>query len=114
LLKLFESEFERWTREFDCPACNGTGLEAESKAMKTGNKTFGNFLVKIGKQHTKMYLFYKLLQVQELIGGDIVLTAIFDGAKALMFKVGVCEVLLMPVIVDEDNEDLYEGVLVIE
>jgi len=109
-----EWEFERWTREFECPACKGTGLEAESKAMKTGNKTFGKFLVKIGDQHIKMHLFYKLIQLQELIGGDITLIAERNSHQPAVFKVGICDVLIAPVYFDKDTEDLFEEVLAIE
>jgi hypothetical protein len=70
--------------------------------------------VKIGDPHIKMHLFYKLIQVQELIGGDITLIAERNSHQPAVFKVGLCEVLIAPVYFDEDTEDLFDGVLVIE
>lgn len=101
-----EWEFEHHSMSADCPECNGSGLMRPKVSRKTGNKVFGQYLVKIKESYFRIDLFHKLLEVQELIGGDIVLISQSKPQAASLFLVGCCEVLIMPV--DYQNEDVGE------
>jgi len=90
-----EWSFKRWTEDFDCPACCGSGVKEFKKSIKTGRKIFKeNDLVKLGDVYFKMNLFYKLLQVQQIMGEEIL--QIYNGKNnGRLFKVGTCHVLIM-------------------
>jgi excinuclease UvrABC ATPase subunit len=102
-------EFERYTKSFECPVCDGTGYKAQKRSVKTGNKTFGIFRVKLNDTYFQMEKFYKLIQVQKAVGGDIVLIHQSKPTSANLFRIGICDVLLMPCPLY--NERDCEGVL---
>lgn len=104
-----EWEFEHYTRDFDCPVCEGSGLSEKKRSRKTGGKTFGNFVVKIKDSYFDVSRFYRLVKVRDILGGEIELISYINKRKAAMFKIGVCEILLMPVMFDTIND--YDGVL---
>lgn len=106
--------FEYWEKEFDCPKCDGNGLSEEKQKVKTGNKTFGRFLVKLNDSYFSIENFYKLIKVRDLIGGEITLVHQSDNYKASIFRIGISEVILMPCYVTDINIDItYDGVLTI-
>ena len=100
--------YESHIREFDCPVCEGSGYSEEERSRKTGGKTFGHFAVNVKGVYFDIDKFYKLVKAREFIGGEIEL--ISYSTKRMLFKIGVCEILLMPVIYDESN---WDGVLVV-
>jgi hypothetical protein len=103
---LVEWTFEHYYEEDDCPACDGSGFEEEEKAVKTGRKTFGMFRVKLNESYFRMDLFYKLVKAQDILGGDITLIHQSKPTSAVLFKVGFCEILLMPCLLhDIDDTD---------
>lgn len=102
---LVDWEFEHYTKEDDCPVCEGTGYEEEKGSVKTCRKTFGHFLVKLNDTYFQMKNFYKLIQVQNILGGDITLMYQSSPSKGVLFKVGACEILLMPFLYNQ-----YESV----
>lgn len=104
-----EWEFEMWTKDFDCPKCDGTGYSEEKKQRKTGNKTFGVYRVKMGEIYFDMKKFYRLLQVQNLLGCEIELIHSSSPTSIHCFNVGICTVCLMPCPLDRDDD--CEGVL---
>ena len=55
-----------------------------------------------------MKLFYRLIHVQTALGGDIVLTHQSGVKSAHMFKVGFCDILIMPISVNEGDEGIFE------
>lgn len=97
-----EWEFERHTMDSDCPDCDGSGVSEDEVKEKTGNKTFGVYKVKLINSYFQIHLFYKLLQVQEAIGGDIHLIYQDNPSSASLFKIGNCEILIMPTYVDNE------------
>lgn len=104
-----EWEYERWTKTFDCPKCDGEGLEYKSRSIPTGNKTFRVSRVKMKDTYFDMVKFYKLIQVQDVLGGDITLVNYENEKKGFLFKIGICYVLLMPCPLK--NDDDCDGVL---
>ena len=50
-----------------------------------------------------MRAFYIIFSVQELVGGDIVLVSLGDDNSKGMFKIGDCEVLIMPFLYSPEN-----------
>lgn len=102
--------FEHWEKYFDCPKCDGCGLEEEVQKRKTGNKTFGFDLVKLGGAYFEMKKFYKLLKVQKVVGGNIELIHQSTPNSGHLFKIGICKVLVMPTFIsgDVDPENILE------
>jgi len=92
-----EWEFKHYKRYFDCPVCEGNGLSEKTRVRKTGGKTFGNCLVNIKGAYLHIDKFYKLIKVRDILGGEIELTSYSKPTSVVLFKVGVCEILLMPV-----------------
>lgn len=97
-------EYKHHEMDADCPKCGGDGLESEARPYKTGNKTWGRFVVKVGPAHFKIEFISKLFEVKNLIGGDIVMLSEPRKDKALLFKINFCEVLIMPFMLYSDDE----------
>jgi hypothetical protein len=99
-----EWEYESYTKDDDCPVCDGSGIEDEQKPIKTGRKTIGDYFVSINETHFDMKLFYRIIQAQSFLGGEIVLTHQSAPNKANIFKVGYCDIVLMPTLAERDLE----------
>lgn len=108
-----EWEFEHYTRDFECPVCDGSGYLEEKRGEKTGRKTFGNCAVKLKGAYFNINIFYKLIKVRDVLGGEIELISYSKPTSGFFFKIGVCEILLMPIINNNDDSD-WDGVLNIE
>jgi len=94
-----EWEFQHYTKDFDCPKCDGLGLEQQKKKKPTDKKTFDNeTFVKINEKYFNVKYFYRLIMIQKLIGGDIFLISNMENYKPALFKVGFCEYLIMPLV----------------
>ena len=90
-----EWEYGRWSKDMDCPKCDGEGLESEAKMIPTGNKTFRDIKVKIKGNYLDIKKFNTVLKVQEILGGNIELLFSEIDKGALLFKVGVCNIVVM-------------------
>ena len=97
-----EWEFKHHTKDFDCPECKGSGYSEEKRKVKTGGKTFDFLNVKLKDSYFDINVFYLLIQAREIIGGEIELISYENQSKATMFKIGICEVLLMPIYRETD------------
>lgn len=97
--------YSTWLKFFDCPKCDGSGLQEESSYIETGELKFANnALIKIKGIYFSANQFYKVLQVSKLTGTEACLKFIEDR-KAGVFEVGNFTILLMPYVVkDEDSE----------
>lgn len=101
-----EWEFEHWTQEFDCPRCHGTGLSYKAQEVKTGNKTLGNYKVRIGDAYFDIRKFFKLIRVQQILGGEIEIIHVPEKPTGPhVFKVGICKIIIMPT-ADSDGDVL--------
>lgn len=84
---------------YKCPVCEGTGHEQTPKIILTGNKTFKDKdVIKFKDAYFSAFNFYKLKKVKDLIGMDIELISYRSNDKALLFKIGFLNVLLMPIL----------------
>lgn len=104
-----EWEFQKWEKYFDCPACEGSGKESEAHEEKTGEKTFGPFRVKLGNTYFDVAKFYKLIKVQEMLGGEIELLNNDYPRNGNLFRVGKCNVIIMPMLLE--NVEDCDGVI---
>jgi len=100
-----EWEYQHWKDEFDCPSCNGSGCSQQKQRVKTGGKTFDHSLVKVNDSYFDANIFYKLLKVRDILGGEIIMIHQLTELKPALFKVGVCEILLAPVYFNADNNN---------
>jgi hypothetical protein len=79
-------------KENDCDDCHGTGYFRE----KTDNKIFEDACIKFKDAFLDIKLFYKLIRVRDFTKKPIELKH-YDGAMdAIVFRVGIFDVLLMP------------------
>ncbi len=103
-----EWEYEQWTKDFECPKCYGEGYEHLAKTMLTGNKTFRNIKVKIKDSYLDIFKFNNVLKVQEILGGDIELLFCETDKSALLFKVGICGIIVMKLSMISDDDEILE------
>lgn len=89
-----EWEFEQWHKTDDCPACNGKGLVAHPRASKAFHECH---YTKLGNAYFATRYFYKLIEVQKVVGGEILLVRSGRHNEAHFFKIGSLSVVLMPV-----------------
>lgn len=97
-----EWEYKSWVLEEDCPKCKGVGVTDTAQNIKTGKKIFGNQVVQILGTYLDIHRFYRLVEVQRIIGGDIYLIG-FSQSK-LLFLVGECEILIIANLDNNDKE----------
>jgi hypothetical protein len=94
------------TYEYECPVCDGSGLEEEEQEVPTVNKTFGREdLVKLKDSYFYLWRFYTLKKVRDLTGGDVELISYSGSGKAVLFRVGIFEILMMPIIASDDESE---------
>jgi hypothetical protein len=98
-----EWEFQHYTELFDCPVCKGDCYTERVKNIKTGNKTFGKDLVKIKEAYLDINKFYKILETKEKLGEPLYLIHQSTPNKAVLFRVGICEILIMPYMYNNDD-----------
>lgn len=89
-----EWEFEQWHKTDDCPACNGKGSIVNPKAPKTFHHCH---YTKLDGAYFATISFYKLFEVQNVVGGEIVLVRDGKHNEAHFFKIGSLSVVLMPI-----------------
>ena len=53
--------------------------------------------------------FYKLIKVRDILGGEIEMISYSKPTRGVLFKVGVCEILLMPAMYGDASD--WDGVL---
>ena len=107
-----EWEFEGYSKYFDCPVCDGSGLSSEKQGIKTGLKTFGKASVMLNNSRFAVRLFYKLLKVRDILGGVITMIHQSGESDPVLFRIGHCDILLMPM--SPSSYDYYDSVLSIE
>lgn len=102
---LYKGKFYNF--EYECPVCDGSGLEEEEKQVPTGRKTFGTEdRIKFKNTIFNARKFYKLKLVKDLIGGDVELLSI-SNTKAY-FRIGFVEILIMAVLSESDFKIIAE------
>lgn len=92
-----EWEFDIHTKTDACPVCGGDGKEAVAKFVKTGKKTYKDLKIKLGDAYFNADNFYKLIQVSDALSGDIILLSQISPTSGNLFRIGFCEILLMPI-----------------
>ena len=91
---------------------DGEGLSQSAKQVPTGGKTFGLYAVKIRDAYFEMSLFYRLMQASKLLGAtEVIMTSYREKHKGVLFNVGDCEILIMPLLWQDDSEKIYSRTL---
>lgn len=102
-------EYQEWEKEFDCPKCDGNGLLEESKLIPSGNKTFEkDDRVLVFGAYLSPELFCKLIEVKELLGGEIKLVFTGSNSQHVTFEVANCIVFIMPISESEGKNVIFE------
>lgn len=102
-----EWEYERWTKEFDCPKCDGEGYESESRQVPTGEQEIdGLNLVDVKESRFSIKMIDRLIQVKNMLNENEI-TLVFQEAEnmANVFRIGNVEILCMPMM-KRDNDEL--------
>lgn len=100
-----EWEFESYTRDFDCPVCDGEGKIGKSEKIPTGEKTFGDIVIEIDGKYFNPNFIDKIFTVKDLVGGDI----IFKKTKDMtgLFQVKDFEIIIMP-LMNDGGAEIYK------
>lgn len=101
--RVVEWTHESYKKLSACPICSGKGFHEKTVSEKTGKRLFNYQVIKIENSYFLMRAFYIIFSVQELVGGDIVLVSLGDDNSKGMFKIGDCEVLIMPFLYSPEN-----------
>lgn len=80
------SDGSTYSMNADCPVCDGDGEVGKEKP---------NYIRCNGHVFSADSI-HKLCQVRDMIGGDITMTCVGSPNQASQFRVGVCDVILMP------------------
>jgi hypothetical protein len=89
--------------DYECPVCDGSGYEEEQKQIPTGKKTFDpKHIVKFKDAYFYARRFYVLKKVKDMVGGQIELISYEARNKALLFRIGILEIVLMPCLYNAD------------
>jgi hypothetical protein len=93
-----------------CATCFGSGEQKKRRHYDTGQKTFGDFLVKIEGAYIAVKPFSKVVQLAATPPHGIVELIYYGNPnQPMLFKVGVFEVLAMPIY--PVNESCCEGIV---
>lgn len=104
-----EWEYDIYTRDMDCPVCDGNGTITEEKRTKTGNKVL----------HVDLYIDIKVCRFSIAMISQLVLFAETVGVEEIevinqtfpnrvtVFKVGEVELGLMPVTISGDMKVIH-------
>ncbi len=92
-----EWEYDTYTSYHDCPKCDGAG--EIGNPVKTGRKTLSESChIKIHESRIKIKYAKMLADIQQEIGGNLVLLNETNGTAPLLFSIGKAEILVMPVV----------------
>jgi excinuclease UvrABC ATPase subunit len=97
--------------EYECPVCEGSGLEEEEKFIPTGNKTFPAFkIVKFKDTYFYIEKFYVLKKVKDLLGCDVELLHynLNSPHKPVLFRIGIVEIIIMPMMLGGSDDIIVE------
>lgn len=93
----------------ECPICEGVGkctqiIETPNGKMIPNPKCY----FKIENVHLSLMLINKLLEAQELIGGDIILSNYTLPTKVVLFYIGNVGVALMPILIHDGYSEYID------
>jgi hypothetical protein len=96
-----EWSYKGYNEDFDCPACGGSCYSFEGKNIKTGKKTFPKYecYAQIDRAFFDINVLYSIYEAQKVIGEEIIMINVCEETRTpAIFKIGVYELLIMPVI----------------
>lgn len=93
--RVIEWSYKTWKRYDTCPECLGAGLVQKTDYERTGKRRFSSQLVKMEELYFKIDMFYVIIEVQRLLGGDIEVVSLCKKTMKAMLIIGVCEVVIM-------------------
>jgi hypothetical protein len=101
-----EWEYESYTKDMDCPACDGEGVITETKKEKTGRKIKAEgYFIDINISRLRTVMIEQLIAIADLLNVEII--KVVNQTKpnrGVYFKVGIAEIVMMPVLLtDEQN-----------
>ena len=107
-----EWEYERWSKDFDCPKCDGYGYESVSKSVPTGEKKLDDiYLIDVKSNRFSVRIIDKLLKVMKLLNKTEILLVFDNKEKKSVFQIGNVRILAMPV--RKDNDEFFDNELLV-
>ena len=101
-----EWEYEGHYNDFDCPICDGNGTLTESQKHKTGRKVKAEgYYIDFNYNRIRTCMIEELINIAWLLKVDeIELINQIAPNKAIVFQVGIAQIVMMPVLItDEQN-----------
>jgi len=101
-----EWEYEGYTKDMDCPVCDGEGVITESKKEKTGRKIRAEgYFIDFNHTRIRTCMIEELINVAWLLKADeIELINQTEPHRTITFQVGIAQIVTMPVLqTDEHN-----------
>lgn len=94
-----EWEYESWTKDMDCPKCDGEGYESLEIKKPNGKKIIDeSFFIDIKESRFSIKIINRLLETAKILDEkEIVLVCHLKHNAPSIFKIGEVEVLCMPV-----------------
>lgn len=92
-------EYDGYFTKMDCPVCDGEGNINKSKKEKTGKKIMeGNYCIGINKSIIRVCMIAQLITIAESLKVEVIeVIKQPNKNKAIILKVGIAEILMMPV-----------------
>jgi hypothetical protein len=86
-------EYKSWSREDDCPICNGSGILEFEKRIKNGKKTFpDNLLLKLEDYYYDPKYIEKVVNSAKLLNFDEIIIS-HQSDKGILFELGDVKVM---------------------
>lgn len=103
-----------YSAEFECPVCDGSGVEKDAIYVKNGNKIFdkNNARIKIKDAYLDPVIFNKLLLAQLFLSAPIELLYYAGPHQSLKFKIAYCTFIIMATVVIEEKD--FENIINID
>lgn len=91
-----EWECGEYTKDDECPACDGSGYSSKTQKVPTGNKTFGIAYVKIKDVAFRIFEINRLFEAAKKLNEKIVLINKPENLSGFTFQLGKVNVMVMP------------------
>lgn len=98
-----EWTYKNWTKSDTCPVCKGSEIKNNAQYKKTGNKTFGDLIVKVGPAYFHIEVFKVLFDITKELNEPIYVSSKILKEKALRLKIKNFDILLMPYTVENEK-----------
>ncbi len=104
-----EWEYESYTKDMDCPVCDGDGVITETKKEKTGRKIKAEgFFIDINISRLRTAMIEQLITIADLLKVETIkVVSQTKPNTGVVFKVGIAEIIMKPVLKTDKQNVLH-------